>query len=142
MLVAQVGRVVCGFPIAHVVETTRPLPIEPLVGGPRFVAGLAIVRGAPIPVVHAAVLLGGVATLGGRFVIIRSGSRRVALIVDAVLGVRRIDPGILDSLPPLLDGTNRDSALAIGVLDAELLVVLDAARILSAETWSALEALR
>jgi purine-binding chemotaxis protein CheW len=139
MLVTRVGSVVCAFPILHVIETMRPLPIEPVAGVPDFVAGLAIVRGSPIPVVNAAMLLGGVATAGTRFVIVRSGDRRVALLVDAVLDVRTIEPSVLAALPPLIGGASREVALAIGALDAELVVVLDAARILSADAWHVLE---
>ncbi|MDB4955005.1 MAG: chemotaxis protein CheW [Myxococcales bacterium] len=139
MLVTRVGSLVCAFPILHVIETMRPLPIEPVAGVPDFVAGLAIVRGSPVPVVNAAVLLGGVATPGTRFVIVRTGDRRVALVVDAVLDVRTLEPSVLAALPPLVGGTNRDIVRAIGALDAELVVVLDAARILSADAWRVLE---
>jgi purine-binding chemotaxis protein CheW len=140
MLVTRVGSVVCAFPIRDVIETMRPMPIDPIAGAPDFVAGLAIVRGSPIPVVNTAVLLGGVATSGERFVIVRSGDRRVALVVDAVLDVRLIDPSLLAAMPPLISGANRDVAVAIGALDAALVVVLDAARILSADAWHLLEA--
>jgi chemotaxis signal transduction protein len=84
-------------------------------------------------------LLGGIATTGSRFVILRCGSRRVALIVDAVLDVRTIEPRVLAALPPLLGGST-ELAVAIGTLDAELVVVLDASRLLPVETWNALEA--
>jgi chemotaxis signal transduction protein len=52
----------------------------------------------------------------------------MALAVDSVVGVRPIRAGALHALPPLL----RDSAViaAIGVLDAQLLVVLQASRLL------------
>ena len=39
------------LPLEHVVETMRPLPVEPLGDAPRFILGLSIVRGEPIPVV-------------------------------------------------------------------------------------------
>jgi purine-binding chemotaxis protein CheW len=151
MLLAQVGTIVCAFPLMHVVETMRPLPIEPVRGGAgsgggatiaACVAGLAIVRGEPIPVVYAAQLLGGAAGGGTRFVILRSGERRIALVVDAVLAVRAIEPATLAALPPLLGDARREVATAIGALDAALLVVLDAARIVPDETWRALDAAR
>jgi purine-binding chemotaxis protein CheW len=136
MLVAQVGSVRCAIPIAYVVETMRPLPVDPLRtrGVPHFVAGLAIVRGQPIPVVDAALLLGVTASNPTRFVIVRTGERRVAIAVDAVLDVRQIDGSTLGGLPPLFASAD----VAIGALDAELLVVLDSARLVPDATWDAL----
>jgi purine-binding chemotaxis protein CheW len=57
-LLCRVRERLCALPLAHVVETMRPLPIEPLGGMPGFVQGIAIIRGAPVPVVDAGALLG------------------------------------------------------------------------------------
>jgi purine-binding chemotaxis protein CheW len=144
MLVTRVGSVACGFPIAHVVETTRPLPVEPIgaggAGDLALVDGLAMIRGEPVPVVDARRLLGVAGAAATRFVVVRAADRRVALAVDAVLDVRRIDTAALPGLPPLLGGARRDLVTAIGALDAELLVVLDSARVLPEDSWRALAA--
>ncbi len=134
MVVSRVGTAMCALPVAHVVETMRPLPIEPLAGMPSFVRGVAIVRGTPIPVVDAGLLLGG-SSGGTRFVIVRCGDRRVALLVDAVLAVRAVES--VAALPPLV---SHDVAVAIGTLDAALVVVLEAARLVPADAWARLEA--
>jgi purine-binding chemotaxis protein CheW len=143
MLVTRVGGVACALPIAHVVETTRPLPVEPIGAGDAALAlvdGLAMIRGEPVPVVDARRLLGVPGAAATRFVIVRAAQRRVALAVDAVLEVRRIEAGELPGLPPLLGGARRDLVTAIGALDAELLVVLDSARILPEDSWRAIDA--
>jgi purine-binding chemotaxis protein CheW len=54
--------------------------------------------------------------------------------------VRRIEAGELPGLPPLLGGARRDLVTAIGALDAELLVVLDSARVLPEDSWRAIDA--
>src|SRR5262245_32591885 len=101
MLVTRVGGVACALPIAHVIETTRPLPIEAIgrTGGAgggtndqalAVVDGLAMIRGEPVPVVDARRLLGVAGGEATRFVVVRAAQRRVALAVDAVLDVRRI----------------------------------------------------
>jgi purine-binding chemotaxis protein CheW len=130
MLVTRVGAVVCAVPIEYTVETMRPLPIEPIDGAPAFVRGLSIVRGAPIPVVDAARLLGVTGVEANRFVVLRVGERSVALLVDAVIAVRAIAADRLTALPPLLRGSSHDTVRAVGTLDAELVVVLDAVRVL------------
>jgi purine-binding chemotaxis protein CheW len=143
MLVTRVGGVACGFPIAHVVETMRPLPVEPIRGSHddalAVLDGLAMIRGTPVPVVDTRKLLGVRATAATRFVIVRVARRRVALAVDAVLAVRRVEAEALPGLPPLLRGARGDLVSAIGALDAELLIVLDSARVLSDDGWRALE---
>ncbi len=144
MLVTRVGGLLCALPIGHVVETMRPLPIEPLAAiGPElaFVSGVAVVRGAPIPVVDAARLLDQPAGAQNRFVIVRTsspgGDARVALWVDTVLDVRAFERAAIAELPPLLHGANRDIVSAIGTVDRALLVVLDAGRVVP-EAWQAI----
>jgi purine-binding chemotaxis protein CheW len=143
MLVTRVGGVACALPIAHVVETMRPLPVEPIRGANHealaIIDGLAMIRGAAVPVVDARKLLGVPADAATRFVIVRVEQRRVALAVDAVLEVRSIEAEAMPGLPPLLRGARRDLVSAIGALDAELMVVLDSARVLSDDGWRALE---
>ena len=85
-LLCRVGDLLCALPLEHVEETMRPMPVEAIAGLPSFVRGLAVVRGAPIPVVDAASLLSGDtsdATRATRFVTVKTGSRRIALMVDA-----------------------------------------------------------
>jgi purine-binding chemotaxis protein CheW len=133
----------CAFPIQHVVETMRPLPVEPIGRSAdealALIDGVAMIRGAAVPVVDARKLLGVTGGQATRFVVVRAGERRIALVVDAVLDVVRIDAGALSALPPLLGGASRGSISAIGARDAGLLVVLDAARVLPEDSWSALE---
>lgn len=126
----------CALPLAHVVETLRPLPVEPLAGAPAFVQGLCVIRGEPRPVVDAARLLStpapGEPPTTARFVTVRTGAQQVALAVDAVLGVRTVPPESLQDLPPLLQEACAEAVAAIGRLDAELLLVLRSSRLLPA----------
>jgi purine-binding chemotaxis protein CheW len=143
MLVTQVGGVACAFPIEHVIETMRPLPVAPIGRSGdealAMVAGLTMIRGAPVPVIDARRLLGVPGERAARFVIVRAAERRVAVVVDAVIAVRRIELETLARLPPLLGGAQRDSVAAIGTHDAGFLVVLDAARLLPGDSWAAIE---
>jgi purine-binding chemotaxis protein CheW len=115
-------------PLRHVIETMRPLPIEAIAGAPSYVRGLCVIRGAPVPVVDAGVLLGRQPVSASRLVALRAGSRTAALLVDMVDGIRAISPSAFNRLPPLL----RDAATiaAVGILDAELLLSLHTARII------------
>ena len=140
-MLCRVGDLLCALPLEHVEETMRPLPVEAIAGVPPFVRGLAIIRGVPTAVVDAALLFGGEASHPTRFVIVKAGARRVALAVDAVVGVTEIVPGSLDALPPLFQDAHLDAISAIGTLDAELLFVLRSTRLVPDEVWTMLEAI-
>jgi purine-binding chemotaxis protein CheW len=117
----------CALPADLVVETMRPRPLTPVAGTPSSVRGVAVIRGETVPVVSVAGVLGIEPGPATRFVTVRTGDRHVALEVDEVLGLSTVADADLRSLPPLLAGAGAGVVAALGSLDAELLVVLDAA---------------
>ena len=138
-VICRVQHRLCALRVADVVETMRPLPIEPLAAMPSFVSGLAVIRGVPVPVIDAATLLGtSDGSTPARFIALRAGGRSVAIAVAEVVGVREINGASLQDLPPLLAEASREMIAAVGTLDAELLVVLQAARLLPESVWEAL----
>lgn len=141
LLICRVGSRLCGIPLEHVLETMRPLPVEPLGQAPDFVDGLSLIRGRPTPVLDASRLLGAAteSKARGRYVTLRLGERCAALAVDAVLGVRQVDLAELGELPGLLREHNQLVA-ALGALDHELFLVLERARLVPEAVWSALDA--
>ena len=142
VLIVVVGIRRCAIPVRFVAEILRPLPVQPLGGVPAYVRGLSVIRGAPVPVVDVNLLIGddGSEHAAGRLAVIDVGERRIALAVDAVLGMQRLDAHLIGRLPPLLHGVASDVVEAIGVADARLLVVLRAARLGPDEVWSVLAA--
>lgn len=129
-----VGRVACALPLHDVVETMRPLPIEPLADAPPFVVGLSRIRGEAVVVVDLRRLIGTEAVSPAqRLVLVRAADRRVALLVDACPGVRHLDTGDFSALPPLLRDACGSAADALGSLDRQLCLVLESARILPRE---------
>ncbi len=140
-VICRAGSFVFGLPVEHVSETMRPLPVEPLSGMPSYIAGLSIVRGVPMPVVDAARMLGEAGPRpSGRFVAIRTGSRRAVIAVDDVLGVRSVARGSLHDLPALLGDASAEVIASMGTLDAGLLLVLRSARLVPASVWATLDA--
>lgn len=140
-LICRTGTRLLALPLTHVAETLRVLPIEPLVGSPAFVLGLSILRGAPVPVVDAGILLGvKEAASPTRLVTLRTGERQVALAVEEVLGIRALPPAHLLEMPPLLEGSADGAVAAVGALDTKLLLVLRAARLLPEAAWQTIKA--
>ena len=129
----------CGLPLGDVIETMRPLAIEPVAHVPAFVLGVAVVRGSAVPVIDLGALLGlPEAAVAGRFVTVRAGSRVVAVQVESVDGVHHMDPAQLLASPPLLRDARSEHVASLATLERELLTVLDGARLVPDEVWSAL----
>ena len=130
----------CALPLASVVETMRPLPLEPLAAMPAFVLGVSIIRGAAVPVVDAAKLLGSESSFAPRRIVtLRVSERRVGLAVDGVVGVHGIAVSSLDQIPPLLRDAGAATVSAISTLDAELLLILQDARLVPDSVWEAID---
>lgn len=142
VLVVMVGARACAFPLQHVAETMRPLPIEPIAGTPGFVRGVSVIRGVPTPVVDLKALLENSdnSPSYGRFVTLKYDARRVVIGVDSVVGLRNLDSAQFGELPPLLRDVTADLIESFGTLDAQLLLVLRAARIVPDEVWTSLAA--
>lgn len=134
---ARVAGRLCALDLAHVVETMRPLPVEPMLGAPSFVVGLSLIRGIPTPVVDLAAWMGLPISPPTRFISVVAGARHVALAVTAVTGVRILEASELQTVPPLVREAIADNVQLVGTLDADLLVVLSAARLLPDDAWPA-----
>jgi purine-binding chemotaxis protein CheW len=139
-LVVRVQSRVCAVPLIHVLETMRPLPVEPIDGVPSFVRGVSIIRGVLTPVVDLGAILGMPGGGTERFVTLRLGDRQVALAVGAVLGVCELEVSKNQELPPLLRGASQDIVETLGTLDEEVLTVLRAGWELPEEVWQTLAA--
>jgi chemotaxis signal transduction protein len=118
----------CALPVRVAIETMRPLPVRALGREQHGVLGVATIRGTTVPVVDVAALFGDRST-PRRFVTIRVAERVVALAVDDVVGVRRV--AAWEALPKLFGDDKLVAAIAR--TDAELVLALDAARLIPAE---------
>ncbi len=130
---------VCALPASSVIETMRPLPIDPVESAPRFVAGLSVVRGEVVPVLSLSSVLGGEGRgEARRLVLVRAGERRIGLLVEDILGIEEIDETRFEAMPPLLGEALPREVERLGSLDGQALAVLDAARLLPEATVAAL----
>jgi purine-binding chemotaxis protein CheW len=136
-LLARVQGTLCAFPLVDVIETMRPLPIEPLANTPDFVLGVARIRGVAVPVVRLSTLFQEkhFGDHSNRFVTIRVGQRCVAVAMESVLGIADLSDQTFGNLPPLLQTGKAEFIQALSTLDNEFLVVLDAARIVPDSVW-------
>ena len=64
--------------------------------------------------------------------------RQVVIGVDSIVGLMNLELAQLGALPPLLRNVSADLMESFGSLDAQLLLVLRAARIVPDEVWATL----
>ncbi|AVG14837.1 chemotaxis protein CheW [Chromobacterium vaccinii] len=141
VLLCRSGPRLCALPLTHVREIMRALPVDPVPAMSDFLLGLALIRGVPVPVLDCARLVGSaLSTRVSRFVTLTLGERQLALAVDGVIGVRQLPAAALADIAPLLDGSDDGLVQSIATLDAELLLVLRAGRMVPEDMWEALAA--
>jgi chemotaxis signal transduction protein len=89
-VVVALGAERYALPVSAVQEIAPAGEIWPMPEAPAAVAGLAYLRGLPLPVVSLAALCALPATRGGALLVLAHEGGRLALLVDAVIGVRRL----------------------------------------------------
>jgi chemotaxis signal transduction protein len=129
VLLFAVGPQRCALPLTDVAEVMRAQPLTSHGLLTPGVLGTAIIRSQPTPVVDAGKLLTGESTSGERIILLRVGGRAVALAVDSVLGTARLEHRQLTDAPALVSG-NSAIVKAIGVLDSELIHILNTVRLI------------
>ncbi|MGI5242554.1 chemotaxis protein CheW [Dactylosporangium sp. CA-139066] len=120
-LIFGVGRLLCALPVADIVETVRPLPVEPVAAGDGggAVLGVAVIRGEAVPVVDTARLLGDPGAAPTRFITASTPRGTVAFAAGDVVGVRPLAPP--DSAVAAAPGA---LVAAVGVLEGRPLLFL------------------
>lgn len=136
-LIVRAAGQLCALSLRSVVETMRPMPLRPLPGLPPFVMGASIIRGQLTPVIDASRLLGVEGATSTRLVTLAVESQRtVALAVEAVVGVKVLGAAGAE-LAPLLKSADAAVIASITTLDADLLLLLQSARLVPASVWEA-----
>lgn len=139
VLVCRVRNRLCALPATQISEIMRPLPIERLPGAPPFLLGVAVIRGAPSPVVDLAQLLDERRSKPTYFVATGQGDRRVALTIDGVIGVRPMPHAPSDGFPSVVESAAAGFVASVRVLGRETLVVLSSGKIMPETAWDLVE---
>lgn len=140
-LLCRSGDRLCAWPLAYVKETMRPLPTQAMPDMPSFLLGVAIIREVATPVLCLGRLLGQADNAKpSRFVTLRLADRVAALACDEVLGVRTLATQVLVDIPLLAPALDSGAIAAIRILDAELMLVMQNARLVTSGMWDAIDA--
>jgi purine-binding chemotaxis protein CheW len=136
-LVFRAGALLCALRLDEVIETMRPLAVQPIAGTPSFVRGISIMRGVPAPVIDVARLLGGDDAPAVRFIAVGTDRGSVAFATGPVLGIRPTVAGTDRHHTRLLGVVPARLVAAIGTVDGEPLIQLQSMRMVPDEVWAA-----
>jgi purine-binding chemotaxis protein CheW len=141
VVLVRSGNLFCALPLEGVIETLRSPPVTAIAGAPGWVQGVAVIRSATVVVVDLGILLraGSAELKHARVVTLRVGARVVGLAVESIVGVREFERTLLAEVPPLLLQAHPEVLTAIGLLDGELMLVLDGSRIITEQELARLE---
>lgn len=138
-LICRSDALLYAIALSQVVETMRPLPVKQVANVPEFVLGISVIRGEGVPVLDTALLVNASqGTEPARYVTIKIKARTACLAVGEVIGIRQVPPALRVDVPRLLHRSDSELLTAIGMLDEELLVVLQNAHLISDELWDAI----
>jgi len=127
-----------GIRVLKVQEIQRYSEISPIPGAPSYVLGIINLRGTVISVLNTRERFGlgeQAVTDDSRIVILEASNQIVGILVDSVAEVISIKASEVDVTPNI--GNDETARFIDGVTnkDGELLILLDAEKILNEEEW-------
>lgn len=134
IILFTIDKALLGLPVSLVEHVTRAVEIRPLPRAPQIIHGLINVRGMVVPVIDLRLRLRMPAKeldCDDRFIIARTSTRVVALVVDSVLEILETPSGTItgrEGSPPLADGLQGVVKLEDGLVliyDLDLFLSLD-----------------
>ena len=143
ILVFEVGGRVFALPVSRVVSLIRAVAVEPVPGAPAIVEGLINVRGQIVAVLDVRVRFGLPArpvSPTDHLILASAGPRTVALRVDRVVDLVRLEGDHIEEIGGVLPGIRDLSAVAS--LPEGLLMIQDVRALLAeAESTGSLDLL-
>ena len=144
LIVFDLGREHYGVPIAAVQSIIKMQAITALPQTPSFVEGITNLRGEILPVLDPRKRFGlpiSPPTSESRLVVVEVGSAAVALIVDRVSEVLRVDDVMIEPPSPIVAPPSAAHIQGVARLDGREVILLDLSRLLTSQEQFALVAL-
>lgn len=134
LITFRVGGQDFAFGILDVERILRWQPAAPLPTAPAFLEGVIPFEGGVAPVLdlRRRLEVPSEVTETTRLVVVRLGEERVAVVVDAVLEVLRVDAATISAPPALVRGLAAAYIAGIVAQPARTILVLNPGRILTA----------
>lgn len=134
IVVFSVEKEIYGVPIDAVQEIVRVPDVTAVPDAPAFFEGVINLRGRIIPVVDLRArlrLAHTERTKSTRVLITENGGRVIGLMVDAVLEVRKLQPGAVEQPPEMIAAVGIEYITGVAKLGERLIIFLELEKILS-----------
>lgn len=133
-LAFKLGSEEYGIDILRVQEIRSYERPTRIAGTPDFVKGVINLRGVIVPIVDLRIKLGMDAVHYDAFtvvIVLHIGRRTLGIVVDAVSDVITLQPEQLRPAPPIGAGLAGEHLLALGAVDARMLILVDIEKLMS-----------
>ncbi|MBI5875338.1 MAG: purine-binding chemotaxis protein CheW [Deltaproteobacteria bacterium] len=141
----NVGREFFGVNIGAVKEIIRVPDITPVPDTPEFVEGVVNLRGRIVPVIDMRRRVGiqsAERNRGNRILVLELAGKMVGLIVDSASDIIKISEDAIEPPPDIVSSVGAEYVTGVGKLMNGLVVLLDLARLLSAEEMRKVEGIQ
>lgn len=133
VVVFMLHEQVYGIDIESVIEIIKMESITKVPGTPDFVEGVINIRGKVIPVLDLCKRMNmpkSEVSASTRVIIVEAGGVTVGMLVDAVSEVLSFPASSVEPPPPIIADSSIDALKGIALVDGQLIILLDLAKVL------------
>ena len=136
LVIFELGNENFGIDIAAVEGIVKLQEITRIPQAPAYMEGITNHRGSVLPVIdlHKRFGIGELEhSSDTRIVVANVGELKVGMIVSAVSEVLTIDDSVIEPPPPMTSNVNSEFIVGVAKIDKRLVILLDLAKVLSAD---------
>jgi purine-binding chemotaxis protein CheW len=133
-----------GIDIQTVQELRSYGPVTQIANAPAFIKGVVNLRGTIVPIIDMRIKLHCAAAVYDQFtvvIVLKLQGQVIGMVVDSVSDVTTLEPAQIKPAPAMGAAVNSDYVIGIGTVDQRMLILVDIARLLSADDTALLNQL-
>jgi purine-binding chemotaxis protein CheW len=133
-----------GIDIQTVQELRSYGPVTQIANAPAFMKGVVNLRGTIVPIIDMRIKLHCAAAVYDQFtvvIVLKLQGQVIGMVVDSVSDVTTLEPAQIKPAPAMGAAVNSDYVIGIGTVDQRMLILVDIARLLSADDTALLNQL-
>lgn len=133
-----------GIDIQTVQELRSYGPVTQIANAPGCMKGVVNLRGTIVPIIDMRIKLNCGAAVYDQFtvvIVLKLREQTIGMVVDSVSDVTTLEPGQIKPAPSMGAAVDSDYVIGIGTVDERMLILVDIARLLSADDTALLNKL-
>jgi purine-binding chemotaxis protein CheW len=136
LVIFELGEENFGIEIASVEGINKMLEITKIPKAPGYMLGITNLRGSVLPVIDLQKRFGMAEqpqTDETRIVVANMDGIKIGMVVSAVSEVLTIEDKVIEPPPPMVSNVNSEFIVGVAKIDKRLVILLDLAKVLSAD---------